>query len=136
MKTLRYIGSLAFVVGLFTCIFSGLPWYVVVADDPVVPLWLRLAVFSFLGGILTVLVTVAVEQRKYAPDGEEMQPADLDQSIMLQKQVDGSFRGPLPVGQDRWYLELEDTGSAASWRLKGEIDLRNSHSVLLQPDQG
>lgn len=60
----------------------------------------------------------------------------LDQSIMLQKQADGSFRGPLPVAQDRWYLELEGTGSAASWRLKGEIDLRNSHSVLLQPDQG
>ena len=34
MKALRSIGALAFVAGLFTCIFAGLPWYVVVADDP------------------------------------------------------------------------------------------------------
>ena len=52
MKILRQIGSLAFVLGLFTSIFAGLPWYVVVADDPVIPWWLRIAVFCLLGGIL------------------------------------------------------------------------------------
>jgi uncharacterized protein YbjQ (UPF0145 family) len=65
MRIVRQIGSLAFVVGLFTCIFAGVPWHVVVADDPVVPWWLRTAVFALLGGILVVLVTVAIEQRKY-----------------------------------------------------------------------
>ena len=83
MKPLRSVGGLAFVAGLFTCIFAGLPWYVVVADDPVVPIWLRVAVFALLGGILTVLVTVAVEQRKFAPEEKEIQPGKLEQSIML-----------------------------------------------------
>ncbi len=63
MKTLRQIGSLAFVVGLFTVVFAGVPWHVLVADDPVVPWWLRIAVFCLLGGILVVLLTVALEQR-------------------------------------------------------------------------
>ena len=46
MKTLRQIGSLAFVLGLFTAVFAGVPWHVVVADDPVIPWWLRLAIFG------------------------------------------------------------------------------------------
>ncbi len=50
MTTLRHIGSLAFVLGLFTAVFVGIPWYVMVADDPVVPWWLRIAVFCLLGG--------------------------------------------------------------------------------------
>lgn len=58
----------------------------------------------------------------------------LDQSIVLQKQADGIFHGPLPVRIDRWYLELEGTNDVAPWRLKGEIDLRNSDAVLLQAD--
>ena len=62
MKVIRYIGSLAFVVGLFVVVFIGIPWHVVVADDPVVPCWLRIAIFSLLGGILVVLVTLALEQ--------------------------------------------------------------------------
>ena len=67
MKTLRQIGSLAFVAGLFTAIFAGLPWYVVVSDDPVIPWWLRTAIFCLLGGILVVLATVAIEQRSIKP---------------------------------------------------------------------
>ncbi len=65
MKIVRQIGSLAFVVGLFTVVFAGVPWHVLTADDPVVPWWLRIAVFCLLGGILVVLVTVALEQRKF-----------------------------------------------------------------------
>ena len=64
MKILRHIGSLAFVLGLFSAVFAGIPWYVMVADDPALPWWLRLAVFCLLGGILGVLMTVAFEQRK------------------------------------------------------------------------
>lgn len=62
MKVLRSLGSLAFVGGLFIAVFAGIPWYVVVADDPVVPWWLRIAVFCLLGGILVVLLALALEQ--------------------------------------------------------------------------
>ena len=62
MKILRNTGSLAFVLGLFVVIFAGIPWHVMVADDPMVPWWLRGAIFCLLGGILVVLVTVALEQ--------------------------------------------------------------------------
>ncbi len=64
MKAFRLAGSLAFVIGLFCAVFVGIPWYVVVADDPAVPWWLKISIFSLLGGILTVLLTVVLEQRK------------------------------------------------------------------------
>lgn len=83
MKTLRHIGSLAFVVGLFTTVFAGLPWYVIVADDPIVPWWLRAAVFCLLGGILVVLLTVAIEQRKNKRSGEYPMPAESDGAVLL-----------------------------------------------------
>ena len=83
MKTVRQIGSLAFVAGLFTAIFAGIPWYVVVADDPVVPWWLRIAVFCLVGGILVVLVTVAVEQRKTRIKAETPEPAEPKPGILL-----------------------------------------------------
>jgi len=62
MKTLRHIGSLAFVAGLFTVVFAGVPWHVITENDPAVPLWLQIAIFSLLGGILVVLLTLAIEQ--------------------------------------------------------------------------
>ena len=83
MKTLRQIGSLAFVLGLFTAVFAGVPWHVVVADDPVVPWWLRLAVFCLLGGILVVLVTVALEQRKEKRLAETPLPAEPEHTVLL-----------------------------------------------------
>ena len=83
MKTLRQIGSLAFVLGLFTAIFAGLPWYVVVADDPVVPWWLRIAVFCLLGGILVVLVTLALEQRAHKASVEELLTTESDRTVLL-----------------------------------------------------
>ena len=83
MKVLRQIGSLAFVLGLFTAVFAGVPWHVVVADDPVVPWWLRLAVFCLLGGILVVLVTVALEQRKEKRPAETPLPAETKAGVLL-----------------------------------------------------
>jgi len=62
MKALRHVGSVIFVFGLFTIIFAGLPWYVVVSEDPAAPWWLKMAVFCLLGGILLVLTTLALEQ--------------------------------------------------------------------------
>ena len=63
MKAIRQIGSLAFVLGLFTIVFVGIPWHMIYAEDPAVPLWLQIAVFCLLGGVLVVLLTVALEQR-------------------------------------------------------------------------
>ncbi|MBW2338161.1 MAG: YbjQ family protein, partial [Deltaproteobacteria bacterium] len=51
MTILRHIGSLTFVVGLFSAVFAGIPWYVIVSDDPVLPWWLKTAIFCLLGGI-------------------------------------------------------------------------------------
>ena len=83
MKTIRYIGTFAFVVGLFTAVFIGMPWYITVSDDPVIPWWLRLAVYSLLGGILVVLATVALEQgaRKMPPP--ELGVAESKTSLIL-----------------------------------------------------
>ena len=69
MKALRQIGSLVFVVGLFTVVFAGVPWHVMSAKDPEVPPWLQAAVFCLLGGILVVLLTLAFEHlaRTYPP---------------------------------------------------------------------
>ena len=83
MKVIRHIGSGAFVLGLFTAIFVGMPWYMMVADDPVVPWWLRIAVFCLLGGILLVLATLAIEQWAHKASGEESLPAESDRTVLL-----------------------------------------------------
>jgi len=87
MKILRQIGSLAFVLGLFTAVFAGIPWHVMVADDPPVPWWLRIAVFCLLGGILVVLLTVALEQRKKKTSGEVPLPTEPDRTVLLMNSV-------------------------------------------------
>jgi uncharacterized protein YbjQ (UPF0145 family) len=92
MKILQLIGSLAFVLGLFTAIFAGIPWYVIVTDDPLLPWWLRIAVFGLLGGILLVLLTVAFEQRKNRTSGEEFPLAESRSRILLLNSADISGR--------------------------------------------
>ena len=83
MKVLRHIGSLAFVIGLFTTVFAGIPWHVMVADDPVLPWWLRIAVFCLLGGILLVLATLALEQMGSTASVEERLTVESDRTIPL-----------------------------------------------------
>jgi len=83
MKIIRQIGSLAFVLGLFVAVFAGIPWYTIVSDDPVVPWWLRAAVFCILGGILVVLLTVALEQGKKGEKREELLLAEPDSTVLL-----------------------------------------------------
>jgi len=83
MKIFRHIGSLAFVLGLFTAIFAGTPWYMMTSDDPVIPWWLRTAVFCILGGILLVLLTVALEQRKYKTLHKEISVDESQPRILL-----------------------------------------------------
>ena len=83
MKILRHIGSLAFVLGLFTAIFAGIPWYVFTAQGPVVPVWLRIAIFSLLGGIIVVLLTVALEQKKVLESTDAPLPPESDRTVLL-----------------------------------------------------
>lgn len=83
MKALRLVGSLAFVAGLFCAVFAGIPWYVIVADDPAVPWWLKIAIFSLLGGIITVLLTVVLEQRKHLKTVSTTSPTDPKSPILL-----------------------------------------------------
>jgi len=83
MKILRHIGSVAFVLGLFTAVFAGMPWYVMVADDPVLPWWLRIAVFCLLGGILVVLATLALEQRAHTAAVEKPLTTESDRTVLL-----------------------------------------------------
>ena len=83
MKTLRTIGSLAFVAGLFTAVFAGIPWHVMVAEDPVVPWWLRIAIFCLLGGILVVLLTLALEQVRNKTSAGGPPPIEVDGRVLL-----------------------------------------------------
>jgi len=83
MRILRHAGSLAFVLGLFTAVFAGIPWFMIVSEDPVVPWWFRTAVFCLLGGILVVLATVALEQGKNTTSDEEPLPAAPDRKVLL-----------------------------------------------------
>ncbi len=82
MKTLRQIGSIAFVLGLFTAVFGGIPWHVLTADDPVVPPWLRVAVFCLLGGILVVLAALAVEQKVWRTTPQLPAPGPAESGIL------------------------------------------------------
>ncbi len=83
MKILRHIGAAAFVAGLFTVVFIGTPWYVLVAEDPVIPWWLRTAIFCLMGGILTVLATVALEQVGKQPVGTLPAVSDKTSPVLL-----------------------------------------------------
>jgi uncharacterized protein YbjQ (UPF0145 family) len=88
MKMIRQIGSVLFVAGLFITLFAGLPWHIVVADDPVIPLWLRIAIFSLLGGILVVLLTLALEQTKCKTSKEELVVDQPRQDVLLLNSTD------------------------------------------------
>ncbi|MHC4480581.1 MAG: YbjQ family protein, partial [Planctomycetota bacterium] len=67
LRGIRWIGSLAFVLGLFVVVFVAIPWIVTVVDDPTIggplPWWVKGAIYLVLGGVAVVLVTVAIEQR-------------------------------------------------------------------------
>ena len=80
LKGLRLIGSSAFVVGLFVLVFVGIPWYVTVVVKAEIggalPLWYRGAVYLFLGGVLVVLVSVALEQAVRRPERREFDQTD------------------------------------------------------------
>jgi len=79
LRALRLVGSLGFVVGLFALVFVGVPWHVTVVNNPDVggplPWWFKAAVYLFLGGVVVVLASVAVEQRLGGPKARELEEA-------------------------------------------------------------
>jgi uncharacterized protein YbjQ (UPF0145 family) len=83
MQVLRNIGTMAFVLGLFTAVFVGIPWHVVVADDPVIPWWLQMAVFCLWGGILLVLATLAIEQWTRKVSFQDPLATETDRTVLL-----------------------------------------------------
>lgn len=86
MKAIRQIGSLVFVLGLFTTVFAGIPWCVLNAgmnDGPTLPWPLQTAIFCLLGGILVVLTTLAIEQFKGKAAAEEPLQTEVDDSLLL-----------------------------------------------------
>ena len=86
MKFFRIIGSLAFVVGLFTAIFVGGLWNVYYS--PMLPWWLKIAIYCLLGGILLVLLTVALEQKKDKAQEEELPVGEMQTRILLQNSAE------------------------------------------------
>ncbi len=82
IKTLRLVGSLAFVLGLFTAIFAGIPWYAY--HEPILPWWLKTAAYCLLGGILLVLLTVAAEQGKGKAREKELSTAETQSHVLIQ----------------------------------------------------
>ena len=86
MKIIRLLGALAFVIGLFTAIFAGIPWYVY--HEPGLPLWLKIAVWGLVGGILVVLLTVAAERRKVKAPEKELPPGESRSQVLLQNSAE------------------------------------------------
>jgi len=91
MKMIRLIGSTVFVIGLFTAVFAGVPWYL--SQDPTVPLWLKIAVYCIIGGILVILITVAAERQKGGALGgelpiEELLPEKSRPQMLLQNSTE------------------------------------------------
>ncbi len=88
LKGIRLIGSLAFVLGFFALIFVALPWYVTIVDDSTVggplPPWVKAAVYALLGGIVVVLVTVALEQARLRPKAAAPAPEALPEGILME----------------------------------------------------
>jgi len=86
MKIIRAIGSLTFVLGFFVAVFAGIPWYIY--HDPVLPWWLKGAVYCLLGGVLLVLLTVAVEQRKDKTSEKKLPSDESPSRILLQNSAE------------------------------------------------
>jgi len=83
LRIIRSFGSLAFVLGAFTAIFGGLPWYLMESKQVVLPLWLKVAILCVLGGMLLVLMTLALERRKDEPSEKGQSEAGADGAVLL-----------------------------------------------------
>lgn len=83
MKHVRQLGSLFFAVGIFIAVFVGIPWYVIASKDPVIPMLIRVAIFSLLGGMLLVLLTLAVEKLRDTMSDASPSSTEPDGTVVL-----------------------------------------------------
>ncbi len=86
MKIIQLMGAVAFIAGLFTAIFVGMPWYI--HHDPMLPLWLKVAVYCMVGGILVVLLTVIVERRGEEAPALETLPDEERPKVLMQNSAE------------------------------------------------
>jgi len=91
MKIVRLLGSSVSILGLFAAVFVGVPWYL--SQDPLLPLWLKIAVYCIIGGILVILITGAAERQKGGALGgelpsEELLPEESRPQMLLQNSAE------------------------------------------------
>lgn len=87
MKIVQLIGAAAFILGLFTAIFAGIPWYLY--HDPMLPAWLKAAVYCMVGGILVILATVVAERGGIeTPELEEPLAPEDRPEVLLQNSAE------------------------------------------------
>jgi uncharacterized protein YbjQ (UPF0145 family) len=80
MKIFRTIGSLAFVAGLFTLVFVGATY--MIWHEPLIPWWLKVAIYFMFGGILVVMISLVTE--KSAGGAKEAAlPADMKSRLPI-----------------------------------------------------
>ncbi len=82
MKIIKLIGAVAFILGLFTVIFAGIPWYIY--NDPLLPWWIKTAGYLLVGGILLVLLAVGIEHRGIKDLSRETPSDEPKSKILLQ----------------------------------------------------
>ncbi|PTD94463.1 hypothetical protein C9439_02460 [archaeon SCG-AAA382B04] len=75
MKIILSIGALIFILGLFTVMFLGVPWYIY--HDPLLPWWFKTAIYGVIAGILVVLIAVGIEHRKELLGKEALEEVSL-----------------------------------------------------------
>ena len=81
MKTLRSLGSLAFVIGLFFMVFVAAPWHIY--HEPALEWWMKIAIYVLMGGIFLVLAALVVEQKKIKTSGAGSLSDELSSRIMI-----------------------------------------------------
>jgi uncharacterized protein YbjQ (UPF0145 family) len=82
MKIFRLFASSVFALGLFTTVFVGAPY--MLYHEPELPWWMKVSIFCMLGGILVVMLTLAVDQKKLKPLKDELPPPELKRRILIQ----------------------------------------------------
>jgi len=110
MKVIRLIGALAFMLGFFTTVFVGVPWYIY--QDPVLPWWLKAAVYCLVGGVLVVLLAVAAEHRWFKPE------------------MKGTQTQELPPGEARPHILLQNSAEVPQRQVSKVLGLVKGHTIF------
>ncbi len=92
LKFIRLLGSSSFAVGLFAILFIGIPWIVTVAQEPSIggqlPWWFKWSIYLLFGGILVVMISVAIGQFILRPKQDLLEADEADFSDLLVENCD------------------------------------------------